>query len=394
MNARLDPRLPPANAVRFQKIFAVAVAVLFTVLFLRMIAPFIEAVLLAAALTGMLYPLFQRLLKHISSRPAAAVLTVMLAFFAIILPLLFVLAAFVREAIRLTEMLTPWVQDEIANQQDGAALPPWVPFSQYLEPYRDQIFERLGELLSQAGTFFVERASTVTQGTLLFGLNLFIMLYAMFFFFLAGGRWLSFFDYTPLPEHDRRLIIDKGVSIARATVKGTFVIGVVQGGLAGAAFAVVGLPGPLFWGVVMALASILPAVGAAIVWIPAVVYLLVTGEIARGVGLGLWCALVVSTIDNVLRPRLVGKDTKMPDVLILLSTLGGIAMFGISGIVLGPVVAGFFITSWHIFAAVFSPELERSEASPSLLDGEREGVPQQDEHPEEIDRPAHGRGER
>jgi predicted PurR-regulated permease PerM len=271
----------------------------------------------------------------------------------------------------------------------GAPLPSWVPFGQALEPHRDQIFERLGESLSRVGTVLADGVSRVTQGTLLFLLNLFIMLYAMFFFFLAGSRWLEFFDYTPLPEDDRKLIIQKGVSIARATVKGTFVIGVVQGGLAGAAFAVVGLPAALFWGVVMAVASIIPGIGAAIVWIPAVVYLLITDEVGRGVALGLWCTLIVSTVDNLLRPRLVGRDTKMPDVLILLSTLGGIAMFGVSGIVLGPLVAGFFITSWHMFAAVFSRELERSEASPGLLDGETEGVTQPDEHAE-----AAGGGER
>src|SRR5690606_37497747 len=142
-----------------------------------------------------------------------------------------------------------------------------------------------------------------------------------FFFFLAGPRWLEFFDYTPLTQQDRRLIVEKGVSITRATLKGTVVIGVVQGLLAGLAFAVLGVPGPLFWGVVMAFASLIPGIGAAIVWIPAVVFLFATGEVGRGLGLLAWCALVVSSVDNILRPRLVGTDTKMPDVLILLSTL-------------------------------------------------------------------------
>lgn len=368
MSARLDPD-------GFQKLFAVAVALLLTFLFLRMIAPFVEAVLLGAVLTGMLYPLFRRVLAHIVNRPAAAAVTVTVAFFAIVLPILFLLGAFVREAIRLTEVMTPWVEDQLNRQQDGLHLPMWVPFSGYLEPHRAQILERAGELLSQAGTFLVDGVSRATQGALLFVLNLFVMLYAMFFFFLFGGKWLRFFDYTPLPLHDRKLIVDKGVSIARATLKGTFVIGVVQGALAGAAFAVIGLPGPIFWGVVMAVASIIPGIGAAIVWIPAVVYLLMT-DAARGIALGLWCALIVSSVDNVLRPRLVGSDTRMPDLLILLSTLGGIAMFGISGIVLGPIVAGFFITSWHIFAATFARELRMSEASPAMLDEKHEGLPE------------------
>ncbi|MBN1238982.1 MAG: AI-2E family transporter [Gammaproteobacteria bacterium] len=373
MNARFGLGTP-AEAGRFQKIFAVAVAVAFTYLFLRLIAPFIEAVLLAAVLTGMLYPLFHRVLAVVPYRPAASILTVAGAFFAIILPLLFVLGASVREAIRLSERWAPWVESQLERQQDGAPLPSWVPFDQYLQPYRRQILESLGEFLNQAGTFLVDGLSVVTTGTLMFVLNLFIMLYAMFFFFLAGARWLEFFDYTPLPPHDRKLIVEKGVSIARATVKGTFVIGVVQGLLGGIGFAVAGLPGPIFWGAVMAVASFIPGIGAAIVWIPAVAYLLAT-DVTRGIALGVWSALIVSGIDNLLRPRLVGSDTRMPDVLILLSTLGGIAMFGVSGVILGPIVAGFFITSWHIFAATFRRELERSEASPGMLDGEQEGLP-------------------
>jgi len=367
-----DPRLPEP---RFRKIFAVVVVLVFTALFLRLVWPFLEAVLFAAALTGMLYPVYRWLRERLPNRPTAAIVAVLLVFFLLVVPLLFVIGAFVREAIRLTEIVGPWIEEQLGNGGlENRPLPLWVPFAQYLEPYRDQILSRLGDVVSRAGTFLVDGLSSVTQGTMLFILNLFVMLYAMFFFFLAGPRWLEFFDYMPLTHQDRSLIIEKGVSIARATIKGTIVIGLVQGGLAGAAFAVVGLPGPVFWGVVMAIASIIPAIGAAIVWIPAVVILLATGEIGRGIGLGLWCAGVVSTIDNVLRPHLVGSDTKMPDLLILLSTLGGIAMFGITGLVLGPILAGFFITSWHIFSATFRVELQRTESSPPLLDQETEGL--------------------
>jgi predicted PurR-regulated permease PerM len=162
---------------------------------------------------------------------------------------------------------------------------------------------------------------------------------------------------------DRDVIVEKGISITRATLKGTIVIGVLQGTLAGAAFAVAGIPAAVFWGAVMALASIVPVLGTAIVWLPAVAYLLFQGDIVAGLGLLTWCVIVVSSVDNIVRPRLVGSDTRMPDVLVLLSTLGGIAMFGATGVVIGPVVAGLFLTSWHIFAATFSRELEPSARS-------------------------------
>ena len=140
-------------------------------------------------------------------------------------------------------------------------------------------------------------------------------------------------------------------TVTRATIKGTGVIGIIQGVLAGAAFAVVGITGPVFWGMVIAVLSLVPGVGPAIVWVPAVVYLAVEGRIGAAVGLGLWCMLVVSTIDNVLRPRLVGKDTKMPDLLVLLGTLGGLVMFGALGILVGPIIAALFVTVWELYGS-------------------------------------------
>jgi predicted PurR-regulated permease PerM len=137
--------------------------------------------------------------------------------------------------------------------------------------------------------------------------------------------------------------------VSRATIKGTLVIGIVQGVLAGLSFWIAGIPNTVFWGTIMAVLSIIPGVGAALVWIPGVIYLIVVGNVATAVGVGLWCAIVVGTADNFLRPRLVGRDTKMHDLLILLATLGGLVMFGALGIVLGPVLAALFLTVWGIF---------------------------------------------
>lgn len=364
---------------RFRKVFAVLLVVVFSALFLRLIWPYLQAVLLAAVLSGMLYPLNQRLRERLNNRAAAAALSVLIVFFVIIVPLLFIIGAFTREAARLSEMAAPWIESVLAQGGlDEQGLPAWVPLSEHIEPYRDQLFARLGDLLSQVGNFLVEGLPRLTQRTIWFVLNLFVLLYAMFFFFLAGGRWLAIFEYLPLTSHDRAVILEKGVSIARATIKGTLVIAIVQGALAGLAFAVVGLPGPVFWGVIMTVASIIPAVGAAIVWLPAVIILAANDEILPAVGLFAWCVAVVSTIDNVLRPRLIGSDTKMPDLLILLSTLGGIGMFGATGLILGPLVAGFFITSWHIFAGVFSEEFRRTRTSAELLNEQMEGIPPKD----------------
>jgi len=210
--------------------------------------------------------------------------------------------------------------------------------------------------------------SAATSGTARFFLELFVMVYAMFFF-LREGRSLveKLIGYTPLPRDVQEVLIHKGLSVTRATVKGTLVIGLIQGALGGIAFAVAGIQGAAFWGAVMALASVIPSVGTAIVWVPAVLYLLLTGELVSGVGLGLWCALVVGSVDNLLRPVLVGGDTQMPDILVLVSTFGGLALFGLAGLIIGPVIAALFVAMWHVYYVTFHDVLaeEGSEAGAS-----------------------------
>jgi predicted PurR-regulated permease PerM len=138
------------------------------------------------------------------------------------------------------------------------------------------------------------------------------------------------------------------------------VIGIIQGGLAGFALYLAGIQGAVFWGAIMAVLSIIPGVGAALIWVPAVIYLLVTGQVWQGVALAVWCAVVVGTADNVLRPRMVGKDAQMPDLLVLLSTLGGLAWFGIVGIILGPMLATVFIAVWSIYREAFAEQLDQA----------------------------------
>src|SRR5260370_29450233 len=146
-------------------------------------------------------------------------------------------------------------------------------------------------------------------------------------------------------------------SITRATVKGTLVVGIIQGALAGIAFWVAGIGGAAFWGTIMAILSIVPGIGAALIWVPAVIYLFINGQVLAGTLLLGWCAAVVGTIDNILRPILVGKDAKMPDLLILVGTLGGLFLFGPIGFIVGPIVCGLFLTVWEIYGATFKDVL-------------------------------------
>ena len=159
-------------------------------------------------------------------------------------------------------------------------------------------------------------------------------------------------------------MLDRFTSVARATLKGTAVIGILQGGLAGLAFAVVGIPSAVFWGVIMILLSVLPGIGTALIWIPAGVILGTSGHWPQAIGLMVFCGIVVGSLDNVLRPKLVGKDTQMHELLIFFGTLGGIMMFGFVGFIIGPIVAALFTTIWDIYGIAFKDVLP--ETGPSF----------------------------
>jgi predicted PurR-regulated permease PerM len=158
-------------------------------------------------------------------------------------------------------------------------------------------------------------------------------------------------DAIPLPAEQKRELFTKFTIVTRAMFKGTLLVAIVQGALGGFIFWVLGIHAPVLWGVVMGLFSLLPAVGAAVVWLPVAIYFLATGAIWEGVVLLAFGAFVIGLVDNLLRPFLVGKDTELPDYVVLISTLGGIAIFGLNGFVIGPTIAAMFIAVWDIFSA-------------------------------------------
>jgi predicted PurR-regulated permease PerM len=180
------------------------------------------------------------------------------------------------------------------------------------------------------------------------------MLYVLFFLFRDGRVLLDrITEAIPLGESLTRKLFARFAEVARGTVKGTVVIGLIQGGLGGIAFAVLGLEAPVLWGSVMVAASVLPAIGPGLVWVPAAIVLFIQGEWVRGLVLVLFGTFVIGLVDNFLRPRIVGNDTKMPDYLVLVSTLGGLALFGVAGFVIGPVIAALFLVVWEIFQRDF-----------------------------------------
>jgi predicted PurR-regulated permease PerM len=345
----------PNDTDKFQKVFLILLVIGISLIFFAMVRGFLMAVLLAAIVSGLVHPLYRWLVKVLRGRQAlASVITTLAVLVIIVVPLMGLAGIVVAQAIDISNSVTPWVQRQIAETNELDRLLERLPFMDMLRPYEDLIVQKLGEFVAGIGSFLVSRLAATTRGTAVFFFHLFITLYAMYFFLIDGEKVLDkILYYMPLTAKDENRMAEKFVSVSRATLKGTFVIGVVQGTLAGLAFAVAGINGALFWGTIMAVLSIIPGVGTALVWIPAVVFLFAAGNMLAAVLLALWCAVLVGSVDNVLRPWMVGKDTKMPDLLILLGTLGGLMLFGAAGIIVGPVMAALFITVWEIYGDTF-----------------------------------------
>ena len=340
---------------RFQRIFLLLLVLAISAIFFRMIRSFLLVLLVGAILSGLFHPLYRRLLRWFRGRAGLASAATLLVFTAVpLVPLIAFSGIVARQALDVSQSVGPWIQAQVSQPDELDRLILKLPFAEYWAPYKDQVAAKVGELAGSVGTFMVSWLAAATRGTVIFIFMLFVMLYSMFFFLKDGRRLLErILFYMPLTSEDEQRMVDRFLSVTRAMIKGTLLIGIVQGTLAGLAFAVAGIPGAAFWGTMMALLSIIPGVGTALVWVPGVIYLLATGHTGAGIGIALWCAIVVGTVDNLMRPWLVGKDTKMPDLLILLGTLGGLVLFGAIGVIIGPIVAALFVTVWEIYGEAF-----------------------------------------
>ena len=185
------------------------------------------------------------------------------------------------------------------------------------------------------------------------------MLYVLFFMLRDGAKIEErVIKILPMGNQKEQRIFRNFASVTRATIKGNFIIALIQGALGGLLFFAAGIEAALLWALLMATLSVIPAVGPALVWFPAGIILMLSGNLPQGLIVLAGGFLVISVIDNLLRPFLVGRDTQMPDVFILLSTLGGLSLFGISGFILGPIVAGFFLVMWKMFEEAYSGDLK------------------------------------
>lgn len=342
---------------------AVLLLLVVSALFGWILLPLYGPILWSAVIALLFAPVYRGLLPRLGRRRwLAATVTLALVLLGVVLPFAFVMAALAREVSSAYQRIASgqW-QPALILHSAFDALPDW------LTPLLDSMgmanYEALQHRLTVAlGEFshLILATQTIGLGVTTFGYlaRVFLTLY-LTFFFVRDGRAMThrLLQAVPLASRHKRELLRKFNTVVRATVKGTLLVAAIQGSLSGIAFWYLGVPSPLLWAVTAACLSLVPAVGSALVWGPVAVYFLFAGAIAKAVALTAFGVLVIGLVDNVVRPILVGRDTRMPDYLVMISTVGGIASFGLNGFILGPALAAVFLAIWHIYGGIRREQL-------------------------------------
>lgn len=327
--------------------------------FVLLMKPFFGPIFWAVAIALIFHPVRQKLAARLGDRPnLIAMLTLLLCLVIVIIPVLALVTSLVAEGVVIYQKI------QEGELKPGEYIDQVVSSFPAIEAFFAEFGVNFGDIRDRAVSVFVggsqllaKQAIGVGQNTFQFFIGLALMAYLAFFLLRDGNKLVELMiKALPLGDERERLLFSKFAEVTRATVKGNLLIAIIQGALGGFIFWVLNIQGALLWGVVMAIASLLPAVGAALVWVPAAIYLAATGDYLAAAILTAFGSIVIGLSDNLLRPILVGRDTKLPDYIVLLSTLGGLAMFGINGFVMGPLVAALFMSFWGIFIREFGEQ--------------------------------------
>jgi len=348
-----------------KSVLAIVVAAI-SALFLGIIWRFLEAIFLAGLFAAVFHPLYRKILRLFGgSRGVASLFTLLIVLCFVFIPIVMVGTVFVGQGAELAANSLPWFQNAINQPGFMSSQLEKLPFYSAVEPYRDQLTERLGGVFVFASSTAVDLLQSATRGTVNAVITALLVFYSFFFFLMDGDKLIKhILYYLPLDDKNEGLLLNRFRSVTIATLKGTAVIGFLQGTLAGIGLWVCNIPNALFLSVAMMLLSVVPGIGAALVWIPACIYLAANGQWVFAIGLFVYCALLVGSIDNVLRPKLVGSDTQLHELMIFFSTLGGLLTFGLPGFIIGPIIAALFVTVWEIYGVEFSDWLPKTNFVP------------------------------
>ncbi|MFW5972985.1 MAG: AI-2E family transporter [Bacteroidota bacterium] len=331
--------------------------ILTTIAFLWVIRAFLMPVFWAAVLAVLFHPFHRRFLRLVRGRRSiASVLTTVTVTLVVLIPVGLLLALVTQQALYLYQgIVTGRIDLQAPIDFVQQSLPTLTSFLADYGIDAANIRQTLESIAITASQLVAAQALTLGQNALMIAVLFLLMLYFLFFFVRDGDNIIDILVRAlPLGDEREQRLFQKFAQAARATVKGTIVVAAVQGALGGALFSFVGIEAAAFWGVVMGVLSLLPAVGASLIWLPAAIYFIVTGSLWKAIVLIIGGSVVVGLADNILRPILVGRETKMPDYLVLLATLGGLVVFGMSGFVIGPMIAALFLVVWQMFSEEYA----------------------------------------
>lgn len=352
---RTSPQSSKVNFVSVRSFFFFGLILLFGVGILYIFQPFIYPLFWAAIIAAMFHPVYRFFSKHTKMPSISSALTLLLVIAILFIPLAGVSILVVQQSIDLYNTLAQsGYQFSIGNATNWIAQTPLAPYHSAIV---GQFEAHAGDIAKNVTTLIIQNFATITQISASFAFKFCIMMYALYYFLKDGDRMLKrLIHLSPLGDTYEQLLFTKFTSTSRATLKSTLIIGGVQGTLGGLLFFFTGIPAPVVWGIVMIAFSIIPGLGSFVVWFPAGIITLLMGDIQTSIII-LVGGFIISLVDNLLRPPLLGHDTQMHPLVVLLSTLGGLLLFGVSGFVIGPVLAALFIAIIDMYDHYYRDEL-------------------------------------
>ncbi len=310
----------------------------------NLFAPYVNLVVLAGTLAFIFYPAYKDILKFVRFQSLAALITVIAVILIVFLPLGFFATKIFSEATSLYTLLAPnggvdigsTINNFTQSNLSGLHLP--------------QVTMDLGTLMRQILDWFVQNLGSLFSNVTQILLGIFLILLGLFYFLKDGEnlkKW--FFSLTSLEPKYENLIVREVEAMASSVIKGTLVIVLIQSIVAGVGFTIFNLPSPAFWGSLVGIASFIPLVGGWIVLAPAIIYLFLVGQVASAIGLAIWSVVIITFVYNILQPQLMGRGNRVHPYVILLSVLGGLALFGPMGLLMGPLMIAFLLSLFKIY---------------------------------------------
>jgi len=339
-------------ANRFYLFMLLSILAVLGYLSYQIFLPFLTPIAWAIVFCVVFYPVYAFSLRFIRLKAMASLVTLVLILIVIIGPFSYIsytLMSEVTDFVGRAEITTKKLAEFLAHERITKIMEKIEPYTGLEGPSEEIIIEntrKLGKKVVEGLSFGFTNAISVAA-------NFVVMAFTIFFLFKDGPGFIEKIrDYLPFSENHRNRLVSQIRDMIVSTIYGGVIVAIVQGILGGLAFAVLGVRSPVFWGCSMALMSFVPVLGTSVIWFPATLILLFQGAYAKGIALVLIGVLVISMVDNILKPLIIGGRTKMPTIIIFFTVLGGIKVFGLLGLIMGPLVFALFLSVFQIFKAI------------------------------------------